>query len=280
MGGFSSQPQNQAAKYKLQAEQNQAHLRNQAELKKQAESSGSEGAESEVYYDEMDYDDELNDQEERDYKRELQNKQYELPKRATRGLRMQALVGKAQEEDDAFYAGIFGAEGVEDSDQSFNSRDESVDSGRDSFDSDFGRSESDDKKSDGSEEEKAEREIRGQERREVKKTVRFHLKKPKAKKAAGDQIADKDAAEGKDDDKQSEDLRRSKRITDKDPIPVLKKRTATEADLTDKPKRPKPQKSTAASGSLADKQFTQLTSEDQNWQSLLQKSQLTPLEMM
>ena len=57
---------------------------------------------------------------------------------------MQALVGKAQEEDDAFYAGIFGAEGVDDSDKSFNSRDDSVDSGRDSFDSDFGRSESDD----------------------------------------------------------------------------------------------------------------------------------------
>ena len=46
----------------------------------------------------MDYDDELNDQEERDYKKELvaKNQQkYELPKRSTRGLNMQALVGKA-----------------------------------------------------------------------------------------------------------------------------------------------------------------------------------------
>jgi hypothetical protein len=61
----------------------------------------------------MDYDDELNDQEERDYKKELLEtrkiqQKYELPKRSTRGLNMQALVGKAQEEDDAFYAGIFG----------------------------------------------------------------------------------------------------------------------------------------------------------------------------
>ena len=106
------------------------------------------------------------------------------------------------------------------------------------------------------------------------------MKKPKAKKPEGDQEADKDEAEGKDDDKQSEAKRRSKRITDKEPLPVLRKRTATEADLIDKPKRPKPQKSAVASGSLADKQFIQLTSEDQNWQSLLQKSQLTPLEMM
>jgi hypothetical protein len=49
------------------------------------------------------------------------------------------LVGKAQEEDDAFYAGLFG-ENLDDSDKDFNSQSESVDSGGDSFDSDFGRS--------------------------------------------------------------------------------------------------------------------------------------------
>ena len=47
----------------------------------------------------MEYDDELNDEEERDYKKSLQQKvvqeKKELPKRSTRGLRMNALVGKA-----------------------------------------------------------------------------------------------------------------------------------------------------------------------------------------
>ena len=52
---------------------------------------------------------------------------------------MSALVGKAQEEDDQFYKGLFGNVD-EESDQDFDSKNESVDSGRDSFDSDFGDS--------------------------------------------------------------------------------------------------------------------------------------------
>lgn len=69
-----------------------------------------------MYYDEMDYDDELNDQEEKEYRKEFLNKKREekkaaqvqpmvkeLPKRATRGLRMTALVGKAIEEDEEFW---------------------------------------------------------------------------------------------------------------------------------------------------------------------------------
>ena len=91
----------------------------------------SEGGEDEVYYEQMEYGDELNDQEERDYAAEKK----ELPKRSTRGLRMSALVGKAQEEDDAFYNGVFGMD--EESDKDFNVKSEDVDSGRDSFDSDF-----------------------------------------------------------------------------------------------------------------------------------------------
>ena len=52
----------------------------------------------------MEYGDELNDAEERDYKKSIQKKEpYELPKRSSRGLRMNALVGKAMEEDDLFY---------------------------------------------------------------------------------------------------------------------------------------------------------------------------------
>jgi hypothetical protein len=47
----------------------------------------------------MEYDDELNDEEERDYKKSFQQQSVpekkELPKRSTRGLRMNALVGKA-----------------------------------------------------------------------------------------------------------------------------------------------------------------------------------------
>ena len=53
---------------------------------------------------------------------------------------MSALLGKAQEEDDLFYKGLFGEAVEEESDQDFNSNNESIDSGRDSFDSDFGDS--------------------------------------------------------------------------------------------------------------------------------------------
>ena len=93
----------------------------------------------------MEYDDELNDQEERDYKKELTRQaipeKKELPKRSTRGLRMNVLVGKAQEEDELFYQGLFGD--AEESDKDFNSQDESCESGKDSFDSDFGQSSED-----------------------------------------------------------------------------------------------------------------------------------------
>ena len=56
---------------------------------------------------------------------------------------MQALVGKAQEEDDAFYNGLFGEALDDESDKDFNSQDESVESGKDSFDSDFNQSSGD-----------------------------------------------------------------------------------------------------------------------------------------
>jgi hypothetical protein len=116
----------------------------------------------------MDYGDELNDQEEREYKAELKaNKEnagdgsgeedgeseegeeesseevFEpkvLPKRSTRGQRMNALVGQAIKEDEDFYnTGIFAAKeaGQEDSDIDFNSAEVSSDARRDSFDSDF-----------------------------------------------------------------------------------------------------------------------------------------------
>jgi len=54
---------------------------------------------------------------------------------------MSALVGKAQEEDDQFYQGLFGDAG--ESDKDFNSQNESCESGKDSFDSDFGQSSDD-----------------------------------------------------------------------------------------------------------------------------------------
>jgi hypothetical protein len=38
---------------------------------------------------------------------------------------MSALVGKAQEEDDAFYKGLFGDAGEQESDQDFNSKNDS-----------------------------------------------------------------------------------------------------------------------------------------------------------
>ena len=57
--------------------------------KKKAEASDeadSEGGEDEVYYDEMEYGDELNDQEEREYKKEKFAAKYEMPKRDERTL--------------------------------------------------------------------------------------------------------------------------------------------------------------------------------------------------
>ena len=69
----------------------------------------------------MNYDDELNDEEEKSYRRELIEKRRRekkerqeaelraamepkvLPKRESRGRRMNALVGKAMEEDEAFW---------------------------------------------------------------------------------------------------------------------------------------------------------------------------------
>ena len=101
----------------------------------------------------MDYDDELNDDEEKQYRKDLIEKRKAerrererlereaaaqpkvLPKRATRGQRMNALVGKAIEEDEEFWnQGIFAEP---DSDDDFASKDESSSQGRDSFDSDF-----------------------------------------------------------------------------------------------------------------------------------------------
>jgi len=64
-----------------------------------------------------------------------------LPKRSTRGQRMTTLVGKAIEEDEEFYKGVF-AEG--ESDEDFESQQESDYQRRDSFDSDFGKGDSDD----------------------------------------------------------------------------------------------------------------------------------------
>ena len=67
----------------------------------------------------------------------------ELPKRSTRGQRMNALVGKAIEEDEQFWnSGIFAGaaeENAEGSDESYNSKEESASAGQDSFDSDFDR---------------------------------------------------------------------------------------------------------------------------------------------
>ena len=109
----------------------------------------------------MGYDDELNDNEEKEYRKEIiakrkaERKEAErlereaalqpkiLPKRSTRGTRMTALVGKAIEEDAEFWnQGVF-AEPEDDDD--FASHDESSSQGRDSFDSDFEKGSSVDK---------------------------------------------------------------------------------------------------------------------------------------
>lgn len=130
----------------------------------------------------MEYDDELNDNEERDYRKSLQENQIqqkkELPKRSTRGLRMNALVGKAIEEDDQFYNGLFG-EGGNESDQDFNSQNESCESAKDSFDSDFGMSGDEDNNNkdgeEGDENFEGEDNLNREEKREKKK-IKFTTK--------------------------------------------------------------------------------------------------------
>lgn len=96
---------------------------------------------------------------------------------------MSALVGKAQEEDDAFYQGLFGDADEQESDQDFNSKNDSFQSARDSFDSDFGKSsdEDDDKKGKVDEGE-AENEVIMDERRTKKRVVFFGVKKSKLQK--------------------------------------------------------------------------------------------------
>lgn len=48
---------------------------NKNEKGSEGEDAASEGGEDEVYYDEMEYGDELNDEEERDYKKSLKMKE-------------------------------------------------------------------------------------------------------------------------------------------------------------------------------------------------------------
>lgn len=67
----------------------------------------------------------------------------EFTKRENRGRRMHALVGKAQEEDDAFWGGVgadFFGEGESSEDKDFKTSDEAISAAQDSFDSDFGQS--------------------------------------------------------------------------------------------------------------------------------------------
>ena len=80
-----------------------------------------------------------------------------LGKRSTRGKRMNELIGKALEEDDAFYNNEIWAEGEESDAESFEMN---VDD-RDEFDSDFNDTEDDENDED--EELKAEREVRRSE---------------------------------------------------------------------------------------------------------------------
>ena len=63
-----------------------------------------------------------------------------LPKRSTRGKRMNALVGEEIQEDEEFYTGLFGGQeeqGANSGDEEFSENDYRSDARRDSFDSDF-----------------------------------------------------------------------------------------------------------------------------------------------
>lgn len=140
-------------------------------------------ADEPVEYDQMDYGDEANDFEEEQYAKEMYGKSKstkqiaeedpeddeegeddieevepqkkrqkvvplakDFSRRQNRGRRMNALVGKALEEDDAFWDGIgaefFGAE-EESDDKDFKSSDADPSAAEDSFDTDFLQSDDD-----------------------------------------------------------------------------------------------------------------------------------------
>ena len=157
-GAQATTVQSQTQLYKRQAAENLKYQNQKAEAEKDQEDSDDDDEEGEEegedeYYDEMDYGDEMNDGEEKSYRKELiekrkrERKEAEafvepkvLPKRESRGRRMNALVGKAIEEDDAFWnQGLFatGQNEAGSDDDDFASAQESSDQGRDSFDSDF-----------------------------------------------------------------------------------------------------------------------------------------------
>ena len=230
----------------------------------------------------MDYDDELNDEEEKDYKKELigsdASEEVEeemeeeseesiipepklLPQRSTRGQRMNLLVGKAKEEDEELYNGLF-AEG--DSDESFESQGESESLRRDSFDSDFDKSDSDEEryrvqkkgevkpvKLDESDSEE-ERNLAKREKKERKKNVKFDQTGAKHKTKA----LQKQTNEDEDAVKLgiSAELRKSNRIRTTQTI--LKKRPRPK-DLgnIDLQKKRQRQSKVSFGGSLANPEF-------------------------
>lgn len=85
-------------------------------------------------------------------------------KRKTAGRRMTSLVGKAQEEDDAFWGHETWAEDADSGNESFHDSDEDSALKKDEFDSDFNDSESDNEEEERAAGEEEERELKRQER--------------------------------------------------------------------------------------------------------------------
>ena len=147
-------------------------------------------------------------------------------------------------------------------DESFASKDEA--SVKDSFDSDFGKSSGEEapEEQEGGEDEL----LLKKERKENRKIVHFGL--------AGKQKKPREAAATEEADVEKEEKRRSKRLGDREPEPV---KSGEQVVV----KRPKTHKAPVIKGgSLSNEQFAGVTNESKNWQKLMQKPSLTPLEMM
>lgn len=217
-----------------------------------------------------------------------------LPQRSTRGQRITTLVGTAKEVDDEFYKGLFG-DG--ESDESFNSKQESDSQRRDSFDSDFNDSDSEERRFRAGKQRDEVAEVDSEEERNLIKSERKEKKTVKFDPNATAKHKVK-ALQKQEETKTETERRKSNRLIGKTgPEPILKQ-PKPEKDAEAKKKRAKDKKVTF-SGSMANPEFQEIFNtvgqegvaeadkealnekpQASDWQTLLQKEKLTPLEMM
>ena len=210
----------------------------------------------------------------------------ELPDRETRGRRMNALVGQAVDEDDAFWGADIFQENEEDG-----SFDAASSEAKDSFDSDFDKSEhSNEGESAEHIERVAEKERKRKERaqKKVKFAVPAQRKKPKLKPKIEKKYK---VEEDKNDEDRSSNAseniqlasRRSKRMIERKEDDSDDNFSESN-DIKDKKKSLNPQKSNERKREIKEKNKAFLESHgifgdvQDKWSELLSKDKLTPIE--